>query len=89
MLNNEGIYQRIKIEKKRDIWPGMVVYTFNPSTWEAEVGRSLSIQGLPGPQSEFQGSQGYTEKRCLSSWVGAKCNFEIVVFIYFCFSKCI
>ena len=33
-------------------------YAFNPSTWEAEAGQ-------PGLQSEFQDSQGYTEKPCL------------------------
>jgi hypothetical protein len=38
---------------------GMVVYAFNPSTWEAEAGGFLSLQ------SEFQDSQGYTEKPCL------------------------
>ena len=32
-----------------------------PSTWEAEAGS----RGLPGLQSEFQGSQGYMEKPCL------------------------
>jgi hypothetical protein len=34
-----------------------------PSTWEAEAGGFLSFQ--PGLQSEFQDSQGYTEKPCL------------------------
>ena len=37
---------------------GVVVHAFNPSTWEAEVGQR-------GLQSEFQDSQGYTEKLCL------------------------
>jgi hypothetical protein len=33
---------------------------------EAEAGRSLSeFRGQPGLQSEFQDSQGYTEKPCL------------------------
>jgi hypothetical protein len=43
------------------------VHAFNPSTWEAEAGRFLSLrQGLGKPlQSEFQESQGYTEKPCL------------------------
>jgi hypothetical protein len=42
----------------------MVTHAFNPSTWEAEAGEFLSL----GPawstdlQSEFQDSQGYTEK---------------------------
>ena len=40
----------------------MVVHTFNLSTWEAEAGGSLWIQGQPGLQSEFQDSQGCTEK---------------------------
>jgi hypothetical protein len=40
----------------------VVVHTFNPSTQEAEGGRFLS---QPGLQSEFQDSQGYTEKPCL------------------------
>ena len=34
------------------------MYTFNPSTQEAEAGG-------PGLQSEFQDAQGYTEKSCL------------------------
>ena len=36
---------------------------FNPSTQEVEAGRFLS-RGQPGLQSEFQNSQGYTEKPC-------------------------
>jgi hypothetical protein len=41
----------------------MVAHAFNPSTREAEAGRFLSSR--PGLQSEFQDSQGYTEKPCL------------------------
>jgi hypothetical protein len=37
----------------------MVAHAFNPSTWEAEASVFLSLQ------SEFQDSQGYTEKPCL------------------------
>lgn len=36
----------------------MVVFVFNSSTWEAEASGSLSS----GPHSEFQISQGYTER---------------------------
>jgi hypothetical protein len=41
----------------------VVAHAFNPSTGEAEAGGFLSSR--PGLQSEFQGSQGYTEKPCL------------------------
>jgi hypothetical protein len=40
------------------------VHSFNPSTGEAEAGRSLSSRPAKGLQSEFQDSQGYTEKLC-------------------------
>jgi hypothetical protein len=42
----------------------VVVHAFDPSTWEAEAGGFLSLI-QPGLQSEFQDSQGYTEKPCL------------------------
>ena len=42
----------------------VVVHTFNPSTREAEVGGFLSSRPAC-IQSEFQDSQGYTEKPCL------------------------
>ena len=41
------------------------MHTINPSTQEAEAGGSLCFHGQPGLQSEFQVSQGYTEKPCL------------------------
>ena len=45
----------------------VVVHAFNPSTWEAEAGGSLSLR-QPGLQSEFQDdNQGYTEKSCLEN----------------------
>jgi hypothetical protein len=47
--------------KKSKIPPGVVAQAFNPSTQEAEAGR-VCWSGL---QSEFQDSQGYTEKPCL------------------------
>jgi hypothetical protein len=43
--------------------PGMVAQAFNPSTWEAEAGGFLSSR--PAWSTEFQVSQGYTEKPCL------------------------
>ena len=42
----------------------VVAHAFNPSTWQAEAGGFLS-SSQPGLQSEFQDSQGYTEKPCL------------------------
>jgi hypothetical protein len=43
-----------------NISQAVVVHAFNPSTWEAEADGFLL-----GLQSEFQDSQGYTEKTCL------------------------
>jgi hypothetical protein len=42
----------------------VVALAFDPSTLEAEAGGSPSLD-QPGLQSEFQDSQGYTEKPCL------------------------
>jgi hypothetical protein len=42
----------------------VVAQAFNPSTQEAQAGGFLSSR-QPGLQSEFQDSQGYTEKPCL------------------------
>jgi hypothetical protein len=38
-----------------------VAHTFNPSTWEAEAGKSVSLVY----RIEFQDKQGYTEKPCV------------------------
>lgn len=43
---------------------GLVAHTFNPSTQEAEAGKSLQIPDQAGLQTELQDSQGYTEKPC-------------------------
>jgi hypothetical protein len=40
-------------------------FKFNCSTQKAEAGQSLWLWGHAGRQSEFQDSQGYTEKPCL------------------------
>jgi hypothetical protein len=42
---------------------GLLAQAFSPSTWKAD----LWVWGQPGPQSEFQDSQGYTEKLCLKT----------------------
>jgi hypothetical protein len=43
----------------------MVAHFCNPGTWGAEAGVDPWVQGQPALQSEFQDSQGYTEKPCL------------------------
>jgi hypothetical protein len=40
----------------------VVVYTFSPGTGEEEPRESLSLRAWSGLWSEFQDSQGYTEK---------------------------
>jgi hypothetical protein len=42
-----------------------VAHAFNPSTWEAEAGGFPSSR--PAWSTEFQDSQGYTEKPCLKN----------------------
>jgi hypothetical protein len=51
------------ISKKEACGRAVVAHAFNPSTWEAEAGRFLSSR--PAWSTEFQDSQGYTEKPCL------------------------
>ena len=44
----------------------VVVYAFNPSTWEeAETGESMSSRLAWSTAQEFQDSQGYIERPCL------------------------
>jgi hypothetical protein len=43
----------------------MVAHACNPSTREAEAGRSLQVPGQAGVQSKFQDSQA-TKKNCLT-----------------------
>ena len=47
--------------------PGVVAHNFNPSTQETESGRFLSLRPAYALQSEFNDSQGYTEKPCLEN----------------------
>jgi hypothetical protein len=44
----------------------VVAHTFNSSTRKADTGRSLSVWGQSGPQSEFQDSQNCTVRLCLN-----------------------
>jgi hypothetical protein len=53
----------------------VMAHAFNPSTWEAEAGGFLSLR--PAWFTEFQDSQGYTEKPCLG-----KKRRELLLSIY-------
>jgi hypothetical protein len=48
----------------------VVGHTFNSSTWEAEAGRFFNSR--PAWSTEFQNSQGYTEKPCLEKQTNNK-----------------
>ena len=49
-------------------------HTFNPSIQEVEAVRSPLVWGQPSLHSEFQDSQGYTEKSCLKKGGGGGGN---------------
>jgi hypothetical protein len=74
----------------------VAAHTFNPSTREAEAGRFLSSRGQPGLQSEFQDSQGYTEKPCLEKQTNKQTNkktlsrhFRVTLIISNCLLLCL
>jgi hypothetical protein len=68
---------------KNNFKPGVVAHTFNPSTWrQRQV--DFWVQGQPGLQSEFQDSQGYTEKPCLG-----KSKIKIIIIVIIIISKLI
>jgi hypothetical protein len=49
--------------------PGVVVHTYNPSTWEAETGCS-QVQGQFGLHSEFKANLSYKVTPCLKTKQG-------------------
>ena len=51
--------------KKLRLLPGIAAQTLNPSTYYADIGRSLWVRGQPGVHSEFQDSQGNVERPSL------------------------
>jgi hypothetical protein len=53
--------------KSLDNNEAVVAHAFTSSTGEAEAGQALWVRGQPGLQSEFQDSQGYTEKPYLKN----------------------
>jgi hypothetical protein len=61
-----GFISQFSFVKKFFWGRAVVVHAFNPSIWEAEAGGILSsVRGQLGLHSEFQDSQGYTEKSSL------------------------
>ena len=54
--------------------PGLVFQAFNPSTWEAEAGVCLWIQGQPVLQSKFQDKDtlSWKDKKKKKSVIGFK-----------------
>jgi hypothetical protein len=63
--SEEGREGGRKEGKKEGIHPtGVVAHTFNLSSWEAEAGGYLWVQGQPD-LLEFQANQGYTGRLCL------------------------
>ena len=45
----------------------MVTHAFDPTTRDAEAAGSLWVWGQPGLQNEFQDSESYREKPCLTN----------------------
>jgi hypothetical protein len=54
----------------------VVALAFNPSTWEAEAGGFLNLR--PAWSTEFQDSQGYTEKPCVKKKKKKKKEFFVL-----------
>jgi hypothetical protein len=73
--------------KNFEFCQAVVVHAFDPSTWEAEAGRFLNSRPAWYLQSEFQDSQGYTEKPCLEKPKKKKKKSRIKCLCYtlFCF----
>lgn len=59
----EQPWQEISALHFRDEDGGMVAYTGNPATWEAEAGASIGLQSYSRPHREFQASERKREKK--------------------------
>jgi hypothetical protein len=57
------VFLKLSMYLKTGLSQAVVMHAFNPSTWEAEAGRFLSLRRAWS--TEFQDIQGYTEKPCL------------------------
>ena len=53
----------------------VLAHNFNPSSWELEADRFLSSR--PYWSTEFQGSQGYSEKCCLKNKIKNKKRMKL------------
>lgn len=60
MLDREILTHNSPLKTKKDNLLSLIAHTLNPSTREAEVGKSLRVPGRPCVQSQFQVSHGYT-----------------------------
>ena len=65
--------ENYEIQSEHKSWA--VPQAFNPSTWEAEAGRSLWVWGLPGLQSELQDLTPYPVLWIRSLW-GRHCKSD-------------
>jgi hypothetical protein len=75
-LGQPGLYRKT-LSSKMKIEPGVVVHAFNPSTWEAEAGRSLSSR--PAWSTEWVPGQPGLHRETLSRKTKKK---KIIYFIY-------
>ena len=55
------------MDKKKHPKPGVVAQDCNTITWKTKEGGLRYVKGKAGFHSEFQDSQGYTEKPCLKN----------------------
>lgn len=65
----ENVWETLKnsvIESKPPKGPDAVAHPCHPSTREAETGGSLWVWGKADLHSEFQGSQDYMERPCIT-----------------------
>lgn len=66
VINHSSQLVSYRFHKKAPFVPGVMVHTFNPSTWEAEIGDFCEFKtSQSGLHIEFQASQSYIVITCL------------------------
>jgi hypothetical protein len=66
VINHSSQLVSYRFHKKAPFAPGVMVHTFNPSTWEAEIGDFCEFKtSQSGLHIEFQASQSYIVITCL------------------------